>query len=145
MHPNVSLLLIIGVILVLLSRMKSTGILSTMALAIQEFEGWYPGSRSYRNNNPGNLRWFGSNIPWKGATGVDETGHVIFDCYNSGFNALVYQLRLAFENRSGVYNSAMSLYEFFRKYAEGNQTAYAEYVAKRLGVSPSTTLEDLKA
>jgi len=119
----------------------------TLADAIQNFEGWYPGSRSYRNNNPGNMRW---NFPvnpfpskWIGAIGVDETNHVIFDTYANGRSALIYQISLAFDNKSSIYNNKMTLYEFFEKYAEGNQKQYAEYVAKQLGVPATTQLSQI--
>ncbi len=115
-----------------------------MAEAIQQFEGWYPGSRAFRNNNPGNLRWFNDNYPWSGVTGRDESNHVIFKSYEAGFNALLKQLRLAFNNQSAVYRSGMSLFEFFSQYAEANQISYANYVANALGVTPSTTLEQIK-
>lgn len=120
-------------------------IIGTMADAIQEFEGWYPESRSFRNNNPGNLRWFNGagTIPWSGATGLDAENHVVFDTYENGRMALAYQLTLAFTGRSRVYSLSDTLYDFFGKYAEGNQVAYAESVAARLGVSANATLASL--
>jgi hypothetical protein len=117
--------------------------IAMMAAAIQIQEGWYEGSRSYRNNNPGNLRWFSASIPWAGATGVDDSNHVIFDSYQSGYNALIHQLSIAFNNTSSVYNSSMTLLQFFQKYAEGNQSSYASNVASALGVLPSTTLDEI--
>jgi hypothetical protein len=131
-------LLIIS-ILIFVIIMQSNSVISKMANAIKEFEGWVPGSRSYRNNNPGNLKYAGQ----KGATGQDETGHAIFDTYQSGWNALMNQLKLAFSGTSLFYNPAMSLYEFFGKYAEGNSVQYAQYVAGKLGVSPDSKLSQL--
>jgi hypothetical protein len=122
-------------------------IVDKMAAAIQEFEGWNPGSRSYRNNNPGNLRWFDSiaSIPWAGATGLDDQNHVIFDSYDSGLAALKHQLSLAFMGESHVYSLSDTLYDFFGKYAEGNQAQYAEFVASQLNVDPNSTLGSLIA
>ena len=114
----------------------SQALLETMARAIQNFEGWYPGSRSYRNNNPGNLKLAGQ----AGATGADETGHAIFDSFASGWAALLSQLRIAFEGRSRVYTPADTLYTFFGKYAEANSISYARSVAAALGVAPGDTL-----
>lgn len=111
-----------------------------MAQAIKEFEGWKPGSISYNNNNPGNLKYAGQ----AGTIGKDSYGHAIFDSYTLGWNALLNQLGMAFNNTSKVYSSAMSLYQFFARYAEGNQKPYAEFVADKLGVSPTNTLEQLK-
>lgn len=111
-----------------------------MALAIMNFEGYYLGSVSQRNNNPGNLK----NAGQPGVIGTDSQGHAVFDTFISGWNALINQLKLAFENRSNFYNSRMTLYQFFNRYAEANTTQYAEYVAGQLGVSPNDTLEDIK-
>ncbi len=111
-----------------------------MAEAIKSFEGWYVGSRSYRNNNPGNLKFHNQ----AGAIGQDETGHAVFGTYESGWNALVNQLRLAFYGGSAVYSLSDTLYTFFSKYAEANSGPYARYVAGALGVSPDTALADLR-
>ena len=110
-----------------------------MAKAIMDFEGWALDSVSVRNNNPGNLK----NVGQRGAVGTDSQGHAIFDSFESGWNALITQLRLAFNNRSRVYKSSDTLYDFFDKYAEANSKPYAEYVAKQLGVSPYTTLDTM--
>lgn len=111
-----------------------------MAAAIQEFEGFFPDSRAWRNNNPGNLKYAGQ----PGATGMDETGHAIFDSFQSGWTALINQLKAAFEGRSAYYSPDDSLMSFFNKYAESNSTQYAQFVAGRLGVSPDTKLRELE-
>lgn len=122
-----------------MSADRLTVIVSKMATAIREFEGWYEGSRSYRNNNPGNLKYAGQ----AGATGADETGHAIFSTFAAGWDALLRQLEIAFLNVSAVYSSEDTLYDFFGKYAEANSAQYAEYVAGKLGVSPDTRLRDM--
>lgn len=124
---------------------KMDSVIGKMADAIKSFEGWYPGSRSYRNNNPGNLRWFGSSIPWAGAIGTDESGHVIFDSEASGMDALKHQLRLMLTGQSSVYSLSDTLYEVFQKYAEGSQAEYAEFVAGKLNAPDGayTTLQSL--
>jgi len=48
--------------------------------AIKEHEGWYPGSRSYRNKNPGNIKYIGQ----KRAVGQDSGGFCIFETYTDG-------------------------------------------------------------
>jgi len=113
--------------------------LEEMARAIMDFEGWSAGSVSQRNNNPGNLKWANQT----GAIGMDQQGHVIFESFEAGWNGLVNQLRMAFENTSAVYTSKDTLTSFFRKYAEANSDEYAEYVAKRLNTFPHATLEDI--
>ncbi len=131
--------------MILLGKKLIAPYIEKMALAIMNFEGYYQGSRSQRNNNPGNIRWSSSNFPsWmKGATGIDETGHVIFNSFESGWNALISLLKMMFNNTSSIYNSGMTLYQVFQKYAEGNQKSYAESVARALGVSASSTLEEI--
>jgi hypothetical protein len=114
--------------------------LEEWARAIQTFEGWAPGTRAFRNNNPGNIRWPGG-LP--GQIGVDDTGHAIFDSFESGWAALLRQLQLAVSGRSRVYRPDMTLYEFFRLYAEENSGPYAEFVARQLGVSPETQIREL--
>jgi hypothetical protein len=111
-----------------------------MALAIMNFEGYYPGSLSVKNNNPGNLKYAGQS----GAVGQDSQGHAIFNTFEDGWNALINQLKMAFYNTSKVYNSGMTLYQFFQRYAEGNQEAYARYVASQIGVPPDYTLDNIK-
>lgn len=120
----------------------SDTIIEKMADAITYWEsGGDSGSISYQNNNPGNLKPVG--FTYTGQTGVDSYGHAIFSTYTAGRAALEKQLRLAFNNKSNVYSSAMTLYEFFSKYAEANSGNYAEYVAAQLGVSADTTLDTL--
>lgn len=110
----------------------STGLIEAMAGAIQRFEGWYEGSRSYRNNNPGNLKFAGQ----AGAIGQDEEGHAVFESYAAGWAALLNQIRAAFDGTSHVYTPSDNLYTFFAKYAEANQTVYAEFVSGQIGIPP---------
>lgn len=63
---------------------------SALASAIQLEEGYYPGSRAYRNQNPGNLRYAGQ----YGSTGADDAGFAVFPDYHTGFDALINQLQL---------------------------------------------------
>lgn len=54
--------------------------------AVQIFEGWKKGSRSYRNNNPGNLE-YNKYTKAYGATGTDGR-FAKFPSYHTGRNAL---------------------------------------------------------
>lgn len=70
-------------------------------MAIQTHEGWsepstkYPtGTRSYRNNNPGNIK-YGSFAQSCGAIGKDDKGFAKFPDYLDGFNALKSLVRNA--------------------------------------------------
>jgi len=135
-------ILIIGgvlLIMILMGRKVLSPRIEEMAKAIMDFEGWSAGSVSQRNNNPGNLKWANQT----GAIGMDQQGHVIFESFEAGWNGLINQLKLAFEDRSNVYTSNDTLYDFFGKYAEANSEPYAEFVANRLGVNPGSRLNQI--
>jgi len=103
----------------------------SIAQAIATYEGYYqPGSLAARNNNPGNLR------SWGTAPVVD--GYAQFDTAGDGWRALVRQVELNISR-------GLSLFEFFggkpgvysgyAPAADNNQpAAYAQYVAGRVGV-----------
>ena len=105
--------------------------LEEWAKAIQQFEGYYPGSLSYRNKNPGNLR------RGKGQIGVYKN-FAIFETYEDGFEALLHQLRLSATSTGPNYHHSMTLLEFFEVYApeaDSNQpNGYAAFVAQKLRV-----------
>jgi hypothetical protein len=97
--------------------------------AITIHEGWTVGSRSYRNNNPGNLEI-------QGDLGVDSGGYGIFSSYSAGRNALVSDL-VAKVNKYGSW----TLYQVMARYAppsENNTQAYADAVASALSVTTTT-------
>jgi hypothetical protein len=134
------LILLLGAIM-LFGSVKFTldAVVGRMAEAIKTFEGWFEGSRSQRNNNPGNLKFAGQ----PGAVGADDTGHAVFTDYDAGWEALKSQIRIAFLGTSRCYSPMDTLYSFFEKYAEENSRQYAEFVAGELGVDPNTTLGGL--
>lgn len=126
--------------------------LEKWAEAIKIYEGWFEpgqdpryslGSRSFRNFNPGNLKYAGQ----KGATGQDKNGFAIFESYDAGWQALIKQLRLAAAGKSKIYNSEMTLIEFFEKYAPGRDNndpkAYALFVAQKLKTEPTIKIKEL--
>lgn len=109
-----------------------------MARAIQDFEGWYPGSKSYRHNNPGNLR------RWPGVPTVN--GFAMFATEWDGFRALYRLLERAASGKSRIYKPDMTLVEFFARYApskdHNDPETYAKFVARRLGVTENTTIKE---
>lgn len=113
-------------------------LLNAMCMGIQKFEGWFPGSRSQRNKNPGNLVYVGQEKARKEA-GVNGR-FAVFETYEDGFNALKKMILNAANGKSSVYKPTMTLYEFFAKYApatdNNNPDVYAEYVAKNMSVDP---------
>lgn len=119
--------------------------LDAAASAIQQHEGWAPGSVSFRNNNPGNLKYAGQ----PAATGADASGFAIFPDYQSGFDALKAQLAL-----DASRNPGWTLTQFFSKYLggdpynpqttnQGNPFSYAADVAGKIGADVGATIGQL--
>ena len=120
-----------------------SSVVNAFALAIQQAEGWAPGSWSYVTNNPGNITDTGR--PGQIGTKTNPSSGItfpVFDTYESGFNALCWKLERAFDGLSSIYLPSMSISQFFDKYS-GDQNE-ANNVAQILGVSPDITLSDLK-
>jgi hypothetical protein len=114
--------------------------INAWADAITIHEGWNPGSRSFRNNNPGNLEI-------QGDAGADSGGYGVFSSYNAGRNALVADLS-AKVRKYGA--KGWTLYQVMARYAppsENNTVAYANAVAAALGgsVSPSTLVSQISS
>jgi hypothetical protein len=115
-------------------------LITSLAQSIQRFEGWAPGTVSYRNNNPGNLR------SGPGQTGTDAQGYAIFPDYQTGWNALLNQVQVNV-------NRGLTLDEFFAGgqgypgYAPAADSnlpyQYAATVGGWLGVDPSVPLNQL--
>lgn len=110
------------------------------------------GSRSWRNNNPGNFKYIGQ---YK-ATGQDSGGFAIFPSYQIGYDYLYKVIENTCKGLSKVRGANYTIYEFFigtpqRKYRDGyapeedhnDPTGYAEFVANEVGVSPYTKMKDL--
>lgn len=116
-------------------------IYDNIAQAIMEFEGYFVGSISYKNNNPGNLKFVGQ----LNATGQDQFGHAIFPTFQDGYNALINQIRRMLNGMSSLYPQAETLTQAMNTYAAANGNEYAAFIAQRIGVDPNVTLADLNA
>lgn len=118
-------------------------LITPFAKAIQKMEGWYVGSRAYRNNNPGNLKY----VKQPSASGFDKDGFAVFPDYGTGFECLRQMLINACNGTSKVYSPEDDLYDFFSKYAPANDgnspVEYANDVAISLGIPATTKLKDL--
>lgn len=114
-------------------------LLDKIAYAIMDFEGYYQGSVSYQNNNPGNLKYHGQ----AGASGSDVQGHAIFQSFQAGWNALILQIRRMLDGSSTLYPPSFTLRQAMNRYAEANGDAYAEFIAAAIGVSSDATLLQL--
>ena len=120
--------------------------LEAVADAIMSFEGWKPGSRSYRNRNPGNL---------EGGSVVDSSGkYNVYPTLVGGYNALLAELAAKFSgnNRHGIGpdSTLLALFNIYAPPSDNNPTnIYCQYVAtwcsQVLGVSitPETKLGDI--
>src|SRR3990167_7224759 len=126
--------------------MTKEQIYEAFGLEIKKHEGYFPGSRSYINNNPGNLRA----SPFQDGT---LAGFAYFKTYERGWKALLYDIELKFtgKSRTGLGPSSTIL-KFFQVYApagdNNNPTVYAQAVvkgliAKGLKVTINSTLGEL--
>ncbi|MGH9770095.1 MAG: hypothetical protein ACRD4Q_00095 [Candidatus Acidiferrales bacterium] len=103
-------------------------VLEAIADAIMRFEGWEPGSRSYRNRNPGNLRLQSPEFA------RDSDGYNVFPSFGQGYEELVRELHeeVAGQNHAGI-NANSSLLELFSVYAptadQNQPQRYASFVA----------------
>ena len=77
--------------------------ISDLARAHERHEGYFPGSQSYRNNNPGNIR--GPGGPF-----------IVFQTYEDGFAALIADLK------AKIFGTAGSV----RRFMQGTGKAYEE-------------------
>lgn len=115
---------------------------SAIAAAIQGQEGYYPGSRSYRNNNPGNLVYVGQ----PGATS-DPNGFAVWSSYAGGLQATKNQITLDATRGSDVNgNPIITLADLITSWAPPgkNDTAgYIAAVAASTGYDPAAPLSSL--
>lgn len=122
------------------------------AMGIQQHEGYLPpsparplGSRSWRNNNPGNIKY----VRQPGTVGKDAQGFAVFVSYEAGFAELVAMLlRIGRgQSQNPRYKATMSLRQFFEVYAPSEDNndplAYAKAVATRIGVPVDTPVSYL--
>jgi hypothetical protein len=132
---------------------KSDLTIGMFCLVIQSFEGWiepnsiYPrGSRSYRNCNPGNLKYVNNMYL---TIGQDSGGFAIFPDYKTGFLALKNKIYKACIGESTIYSPDDTILSFFQKYAptyDGNYPEkYAKFVANKLGVNINFQIKNLIA
>ena len=86
------------------------------------------GSRSWRNNNPGNIRDY--DIPWQGLIGQDNEQFCIFNSYENGKRALTRDITTKAAR-------GLTLEKMIRIYApptENDTEAYIESVSRQTGV-----------
>ena len=123
-------------------------VLEAFADAMMKYEGWFVGSRSYRNRNPGNLRRSAY------TTLLDSEGYCVFQGLVAGYDALLQELwaKVSGRNEHGITldSTIMNLFEVYAPVADGNNPrVYAGFVAKEVGlvysagVGPGTTFRQV--
>jgi len=96
-----------------------------IASAIQVQEGWFPDSLSYRNNNPGNLRYVGQTGAVPG-----EGGFAKFPTYEAGLAATVSQIELnASRGHDAAGRTVATVQDLIYSWAPPNENDSAAYVA----------------
>jgi hypothetical protein len=118
------------------SQVLPASTVQTIAGAIQQQEGYYPGSLAYQNNNPGNLIYVGQAGATPGAGGFAQ-----FSSYDAGLSALENQIQL-YAGRGLTIQGMMNVYAPSTQ-PGNNPGLYASNVAAALGVSPDTPLTSL--
>lgn len=110
-----------------------------MSQGIAIAEGFFvTGSRPQRNNNPGDLTVDTINA------GIGKDGpFIIYATEDDGWRALYKQVELIFTNASRIYDSNMSIRQIAQKYTTTDQLAWAENVARTLGISIDTPISTL--
>lgn len=94
-----------------------------------------PGSRPYRNNNPGDLT---VDLNGKGV-GTDGP-FIVYRSMSDGMDALKKQVTLMLTNQSKIYNRDMTIQEVANNYTSTQQLDWARNVATRLGASVNDTI-----
>lgn len=112
-----------------------------MAQAIATMEGFYkPGSLAARNNNPGNLRSWGTNPV--------VNGYAQFPTLDAGWAALKKQIQKNIDrglNLTEFFGGKTGVYGGYAPSADKNDPVnYAKYVAGRTGVDVNTPLKSVQ-
>jgi hypothetical protein len=121
----------------------STSLVERLGNAIAQMEGFYPGTRAWRNNNPGNLRDYrkdsGQWAIWPELP-HDSAGFPQFPSATEGWNAMYRDLGLKIAR-------GLNLEQLISAWAppsDGNDTAsYVRFVAGRLGIPSDVPLQEL--
>lgn len=128
----------------------SASLIPQLAKVMKTHEGFFPGSRSYRNNSPANFK-LGSAVLSEymkklGATGLDGGNFVIFPTLEIGTKAQEQFLRDCCSDKLTRYRSTMTIAQFVTIYApasENDTQKYINQVTTGLGVGRSLQIKEL--
>ena len=87
------------------------------------------------NKNPLNVK-FREDDPWEGQAGYDEFGHAVFDEWEYGIRAAALVLR-----SYAVIHEIDTVEGIVKRFAEGNQESYIDFLCGRLSVSPADSID----
>jgi hypothetical protein len=115
--------------------------IKTLMAAQTQLEGFYPGSKSYRTNNPGNV--------------YPEGNKSGFGSLEKGIQAQwTYVLGATLQNRSKYYKPTMTLYQYLSTYAPSsdgnNPTNYTKFIInyfnkQGVSITSDTTINQINA
>lgn len=122
----------------------------------QKREGWFPGSDSYENNNPGNLKYLGQTLAIN--TGP-KNGSVFckFKTYADGYKTLYDMFLADCTGKSSVHPMTETILEYYQGIIEhgiyvngyapasdnNDPVSYANDAAEAMGVPVTTQIKDL--
>ena len=118
-------------------------VLNLFCTAQRDFEG-QPGDRNYRNNNPGNFRFYnGGYLVKYGNVRKDKSGFAIFPTHALGWLYLQNHVL-----QQAKQHPSWSIRNYVDHYApptddNPNKVAYAKAIATHCGVTVDTTLKQL--
>lgn len=98
-------------------------------------EHWVGGSKSWRNNNPGNIRDF--NIPWDGLIGIDAEKFCIFNSYEQGKRAI--RVDITTKAKRGL-TLEQAIYAYAPPQDGNNTEKYIEHIVYETKISRDTPL-----
>jgi len=109
--------------------------------AIMWMEGWKPESRSYRNCNPGNLRW----SKFQEDT---EDNYAVFANFSIGWSALLFDVKCKCTGKTRTplkpTSNIIDFFEVFAPYRDDNNPHhYADVACKRAKLDKHMQLKDL--
>ena len=120
----------------------SSSAVNSIAAAIQQQEGYYPGSLAYTNNNPGNLVYAGQPGATPGAGGFAD-----FTSYAAGYQALTNQITLDATRGTDINgNPITTLSQLINSWAPPSQNPTATYISNvsaATGFDPNAPLSSL--
>lgn len=116
------------------------GLVDSISQAIATMEGFFSsGTVAQRQNNPGNLRSWGS-YPV-------QNGYVVFPDAQTGWSALNRQVQLNIERGLTLqefFGGKPGVYPGYSPGSDGNDPrGYAQYVAGQTGIDPTTPLNSV--